>query len=40
MSSVGTPQPPKSGIKLKLNNGGRPSTSRQGTASVVQSDEE
>jgi hypothetical protein len=39
MSSVGTPQPPKSGIKLKLNNG-RPSTSRQGTASAVQSDEE
>jgi ATP-dependent helicase STH1/SNF2 len=39
MSSVGTPQPPKSGIKLKLNNG-RPSTSRQGTDSVAQSDEE
>jgi hypothetical protein len=39
MSSVGTPQPPKSGIKLKLNNG-RPSASRQGTASAVQSDEE
>jgi len=38
MSSVGTPQPPKSGIKLKLN--GRPSASRQGTASVVQSDDE
>jgi hypothetical protein len=38
MSSVGTPQPPKSGIKLKLN--GRQSASRQGTASVVQSDDE
>lgn len=38
MSSVGTPQPPKSGIKLKLN--GRPSASRQGTDSVAQSDEE
>ncbi|KAM0719229.1 hypothetical protein Q7P37_005134 [Cladosporium fusiforme] len=38
MSSVGTPQPAKSGIKLKLN--GRPSASRQGTDSAAQSDEE
>jgi len=43
MSSVSTPQPPqKSGFKLKLNgaraNGG--SSSRQGTDSLAQSDED
>jgi ATP-dependent helicase STH1/SNF2 len=41
MSGVSTPQPVKSGIKLKLN-GARPngSSSRGGTESAAQSDEE
>lgn len=41
MSSMGTPQPAKSGIKLKLN-GSRSAGvhSRQGTDSLAQSDEE
>jgi len=43
MSSVSTPQPPqKSGFKLKLNNGSKAngSSSRQGTDSLAQSDED
>jgi ATP-dependent helicase STH1/SNF2 len=40
MSAVGTPQPARSGIKLKLGNGGRANgnSSRGGTESAVQSD--
>jgi len=40
MSSVGTPQPPKSGFKLKLNGRANGNSSRAGTDSLAQSDDE